>query len=119
MERIILEQFKLVTDESIFLALTPEEATLLFYSWGLAMAQSLTIDEINVLANGLFEAAQIMFVIASYRTLINDAIEAQQDKKQTEKAKEGQKSAEKLESDIEELQEQIKSLQRQIDGLKK
>jgi septal ring factor EnvC (AmiA/AmiB activator) len=114
-----LEQFKLISDESIFLELTPEEATLLFYFWGLVMAQSLTIDELNVLANGLFETAQVMFVIASYRTLINDAIQAQQNKEQAEKAQEEQKSVEQLESDIKELQDQIKYLQRQIDELNK
>lgn len=114
-----MEQFKLISDESIFLELTPEEATLFFYFLGLVMAQSLTIDELNVLANGLFETAQVMFVIASLRTLINDAIQAQQNKEQAEKAQEEQKSGEKLESDIKELQDQIKCLQRQIDGLKK
>jgi predicted ribosome quality control (RQC) complex YloA/Tae2 family protein len=118
MEWNILEQFKLVPDESIFLDLTPEEVALIFTLWGLVAAQSLTIDELNVLANGLFETAQIMFVIASQRTLINDAIQAQQDKKETEKAKEEQNLTEKLESEIKKLQDQIKHLQKQIDELK-
>lgn len=114
-----MEQFKLVPEESIFLELTPEEATLLFYFWGLVMAQSLTIDELNVLANGLFETAQVMFVIASYRTLINDTIQAQQNKAQNEKTQEEEKSTERLEIDIKVLQDQIKCLQRQIDELSK
>ncbi|MBU2699985.1 hypothetical protein Ga0466249_001077 [Sporomusaceae bacterium BoRhaA] len=53
------------------------------------MAQSLTIDELNVLANGLFET------------------------------KEEEKSTKKLEIDIKALQDQIKCLQRQTDELSK
>ncbi len=111
-----MEQFKLVSAESVFLGLTPEEATLFFYLWGILIAPELTIDEINVLANGLFETAQVLFVIASYRTLINDAIQAQQDKQATQA--EG-KSDTKLELKIKELQDQILHLQNQIDELQK
>jgi septal ring factor EnvC (AmiA/AmiB activator) len=114
-----LEEFKLVPAESIFFDLTPEEVTLFFYVLGLNVAQSLTIDELNVLANGLFELAQVLFVIASQRTLINDAIKAQQEKDDADKAKEEKKSAEKLESDVKKLQDKIAYLQKQIDELKK
>ena len=74
-----MEQFKLVPDESIFFALTPEEITLYFFILGFAVSETLTIDELNVLANGLFEWAQVLFVIASQRTLINDALQAQEE----------------------------------------
>jgi predicted ribosome quality control (RQC) complex YloA/Tae2 family protein len=114
-----LEEFKLVSDESIFSDLTPEETTLVFYILGIAFSQSLTIDEINVLANGLFEMAQVLFIIASQRTLINDAIKAQQDKEDAEKAKEEKKSVERLESEIKKLQDYIENMQKQIDELKK
>lgn len=113
-----MEKFKLVPEQSIFLDLTPEQGTLFFYLLGLAVAPELTIDELNVLANGLFETAQILFTIASYRTLINDIIQAQQDKQATKQAQAGQKFAEKLASEIKKLQEQIKHLQNQIDELK-
>jgi hypothetical protein len=109
MEWKVLEEFKLVPDESIFFNLTPDEATLLFYVLGITIAQSLTIDELNILANGLFETAQVLFVIASQRTLINDAIKAQQEKEDTEK----------LELEIKKLQNKIEHLQKQIDVLKK
>jgi len=114
-----LEEFKLVTDEPIFSDLTPEETTLFFYLLGIAFSQSLTIDELNVLANGLFETAQIMFVIASKRTLINDAIKSQQEKLDTEKGKDEKKSIAKLELEIKKLQDYIKDMQKQIDELKK
>lgn len=114
-----LEKFKLVPDESIFLGLTPEEATLVFYLLGITFAQSLTIDELNLLANGLFETAQVMFVIASSRTLINDAIEAQQKKEDTEKEKIEKKSVGELEAEIKKLQDHIENMQKQIDELKR
>lgn len=104
-----MEKFEVVSTESIFLDLTPEEVSLLFYVLGIAIAQSLTIDELNLLANGLFETAQVMFVIASQRSLINDAIDALQEKEDIEKAK----------SDVEKLQDKIEYLQKQIDELKK
>jgi len=114
-----LEELKLVADEPIFSELTPEETTLFFYLLGIAFAQPLTIDELNVLANGLFEMAQVMFVIASKRTLINDAIKAQQEKVDAEKGKDEKKSIEKLESEIKKLHDHIKNMQKQIDELKK
>ncbi len=104
-----MEKFEVVSEESIFLNLTPEEVTLLFFVLGITIAQSLTIDELNILANGLFETAQVMFVIASQRSFINDAIDALQEKEDIEKAK----------SDVEKLQEKIEYLQKQIDELKK
>ena len=104
-----MEKFEVVSAESIFLNLTPEEVSLLFFVLGIAIAQSLTIDELNLLANGLFETAQVMFVIASQRSLINDAIDALQEKENIEKAK----------SDVEKLQDKIEYLQKQIDELKK
>lgn len=119
MEWKILEEYKSVPDESIFFDLTPEEITLLFYLLGLAASKSLTIDELNILANGLFETAQVMFVIASQRSLLNDAIEAQQNKEASKKAQEEKQSAENLTLEIQKLQNKIEYLQKQIDELKK
>ena len=113
-----MEKFKLVPEQSIFLDLTPEQSTLFFYLWGIVVAPELTIDELNVLANGLFETAQILFIIASYRTLINDTIQAQQDKQAAEQAQADQQFVEKLTAEIGKLQDQIKYLQQQIDQLK-
>lgn len=104
-----MEKFEVVSEDSIFLDLTPEEVALLFFILGIVISQSLTIDDLNLLANGLFETAQVMFVIASQRSLINDAIDALQEKEDIEKAK----------SDVEKLQDQIEYLQKQIDELKK
>jgi hypothetical protein len=119
MEWDMVEQFKLVPEESIFFDLTPEESALLFYVLGLAASQSLSIDELNLLANGLFETAQVMFVIASHRSLINDVIQEQEDKQAAAKAKEEQQSAEKLQLEVKKLQDQINNLQKQIDLLNK
>lgn len=114
-----MEEYKSVPDESIFFDLTPEEITLLFYALALSASKSLTIAELNVLANGLFETAQVMFVIASQRTLLNEAMEAQQNKEASEKAQEEKKSAENLMVEIQKLQNKIEYLQKQIDELKK
>lgn len=116
MEWKVLEEFKeTAPDESIFLNLTPEEITLLFYVLALAISQPLTIDELNVLANGLFETAQIMFVIAAQRSLLNDVIIAQQEKAVVEEEK---KTAHTLEYEVKKLQKQIEYLQKQINELK-
>lgn len=109
MEWNVLKKFEVVSDESIFSNLTPDEVALLFFVLGITIAQSLTIDELNLLANGLFETAQVLFVIASQRTLINDAIDALQEKEDIEKTK----------SDVEKLLDKIEYLQKQIDELKK
>lgn len=114
-----MEEFKLLPDKSVFIGLSPEEVTLIFYVAGLNLAKSLTIDELNVLANGLFEMAQVMFVIASQRILINDAIVAQKLKEDAEKIKEDKKSAVNLEFKVKTLQDQIEYLQKQIDVFKK
>ena len=74
----------MVPEQSIIFDLNPNEATLLFYLLGLLWAQSLTIDELYLLGNGLFEIAQVMFIIAAQRTLLNDAMKAQQEKENTE-----------------------------------
>ena len=111
-----MEEFKLVPEESIFFNLTPEEISLYFFLLGLAVSETLTIDELNVLANGLFEWAQVMFVIASQRTLISDAIQAQ---KEAAKTKEDKTSVEDFASEIKQLREQCKHLQEQIDQLNK
>jgi hypothetical protein len=105
----VLEEFKVVSDESIFLDLTPEEVTLLFFILGITISQSLTIDDLNTLANGLFETAQVMFLIAAQRSFINDLINAQQEKE----------DAAKLKSEIQKLQDKIEYLQKQLDELKK
>lgn len=115
----MLEQYKQLADESILINLTPEEISLLFYVLGVTFTQSLTIDEINTLANGLFETAQVMFVIAAQRTLINDAIDAQQEKADTEKAEKEKSSVEKLELEVRKLQDKIEYLQNQMDHLKR
>ncbi|MBP2659516.1 MAG: hypothetical protein H6Q69_2548 [Firmicutes bacterium] len=107
-----MEKFEEVPDQSLFFDLTPEEISLLFYLVGITIAQSLTIDELNVLANGLFETAQVMFVIASQRSLLNDAISAQQDEEE-------KKSTEKLELEVKKLQDKIEHLQKQINELKR
>lgn len=114
-----MEEFKLVPDESILFDLTPEEITLLFYFLGAIISPSFTIDELNVLGNALFEMAEVLIVIAAQRTLINDAIKAQQEKEDAEKAKEEKKSAEKLESEFKKLENKIKHMQKEIDELKK
>jgi predicted ribosome quality control (RQC) complex YloA/Tae2 family protein len=113
----VLEEFKLVPDESILFDLTPDEVTLLFYVAALSISPSLTIDELNVLANGLFLMAQVMFTITSQRTLLNDAIKAEKEK--DEQAKDDKKSVEKLESEIKKIQDQIENIQKQIKELKK
>lgn len=103
-----MEKFETVSDESIFLNLTPEELTLIFYILGIIVAQSLTIDDLNTLANGLFLTAQVLFLIAAQRTFINDLINAHQEKEDAEKTK----------LDLQELQDKIESLQKQIGELK-
>ena len=114
-----VEQFALIPEESIFLDLTPEESALFFFILGLVISQSLSIDELNLLANGLFETAQIMFVIASHRTLINDVLEAQADKEKgkTEHTKPDPRSAPNMQSELKKLQDQINHLQKQIEAL--
>jgi len=109
------EQFKEVPSESIFYEITPEESSILFYFLGLVISEKLTIDELNLLANGLFETAQVMFIIASHRQMLNDALQAQQDKQDAQKAAE---SAESMKQEITELKLQIRQLQKQIDQLK-
>lgn len=115
----LLEEFRVIPDESVLFDLSPEEVTLLFYALGLAIAPSLTIDELNVIANGLFLVAQVLFTIASQRTLLNDAIKAQEEKEASEKSKEDKKSVEKLESEMKKLKAQIENLQKQIKELSK
>lgn len=109
------ERFKEVPSESIFYEITPEESSILFYFLGLVISEKLTIDELNLLANGLFETAQVMFIIASHRQMLNDALQAQQDKKDAEEAAASTKS---MKQEITELKQQIRQLQKQIDQLK-
>lgn len=114
-----MEEFKSVPDESVLFDLTPEEVALIFFLLGLAFSPALTIDELNTLANGLLEMAQVFLVIAAQRTLINEAIAAQQEKKDAKKAKEETKSVEQLESEIKKLHDHIENMQKQITELKK
>jgi len=109
------EQFKEVPSESIFYEITPEESSILFYFLGLVISEKLTIDELNLLANGLFETAQVMFIIASHRQMLNDALQAQLDKKDEKAAA---ASAESMKREVTELKQQIRQLQRQIDQFK-
>ena len=123
-----MEKFKTTPDESIFLDLTPEDVVFLFFYLGIAISQSLTINELNVIANGLFETAQVLFTISAQRKLINGCIEEQQ--KQQEKEKEKQTKPSKPEQSeqettvrdlsaiIKNLQMQVAHLQEQIDELK-
>ena len=123
-----MEKFKTTPDESIFLDLTPEDVVFLFFYLGIAISQSLTINELNVIANGLFETAQVLFTISAQRELINGCIEEQQ--KQQEKEKEKQTKPSKPEQSeqettvrdlsaiIKNLQMQVAHLQEQIDELK-
>ncbi|MBP2654474.1 MAG: hypothetical protein H6Q73_2043 [Firmicutes bacterium] len=60
-----MEEFKSASYDSIFSHSTPNEITLFFFLLGLSVEQSLTIDELNSLANGLFLMAQVMFTIAA------------------------------------------------------
>jgi hypothetical protein len=113
-----LEEFEQVPDESIFFDITPNEATLFFFVLGLAVSEALTIDEINVLASGLFETAQVMFVIAAQRTLLNDRIEILQEKAAAEKPQKEHTTVQELEFKIKKLQDQIDLLQKQMKGLK-
>lgn len=120
-------EFPQGSDETVLLDLTPEEVTLVFYLLGLASAKSLTINEINVLANGLFLTAQVMFVISAQRTLINDVVKevkeaAEKDKQEKEdKKKEKQEKdiIEKMESNIRSFQKQIELMQKQLNELKR
>jgi hypothetical protein len=114
-----LEGYKITPDTSIFLDLTPDEVTLLFYVLALSASKSLTVDEVNILANSLFETAQVLFVIASQRTLLNNALKAQQEKEAAAKEKEKPKSAENWESEARKLQDRIGHLQQELDLLKK
>ena len=109
------ELFKTVPAESIFFEITPQESALFFYFLGAVISEKMTIDELNLLANGLFETAQVLFIIASHRQLLNDVLQAQQDKKDAEEAA---ASAESMKREITELKQQIRQLQKQMEQLK-
>lgn len=111
-----MDEYKTAPDESIFLDLSPDEASLLFYVFGVAISQSLTIDELNLLGNGLFEMAQVMLVIAAQRTLLNDAMSAKQEESDDQTKEE--KSSQEWMAEIKKLQDQIELLQKQIDELR-
>lgn len=111
-----MNEYKTAPDESIFLDLSPDEASLLFYVLGVAISQSLTIDELNLLGNGLFEMAQVMLVIAAQRTLLNDAMSAKQEESDSQVKEE--KSPQEWMTEIKKLQDQIELLQKQIDELR-
>ncbi|WP_371368157.1 hypothetical protein SRRS_18280 [Sporomusa rhizae] len=141
-----MEEFREIPGESILFELSPEELTVFFFALGLTIAQSLTIDELNVLGNGFFLVAQALFTISSQRTLLNDFIKAQQEKELAEKEKElpkkdkktiekekksdeedfseppnrekSNKSIRNLESKLKKLQDQIEIIQKQIEELK-
>lgn len=112
-----MEEFNLIPDESVFFDFTPEEVSLVFYLWGLLVTPSLTIDELNVLGNGLFLLAQVLFTIATQRTLLNDSVKAQ--KETFKQPKEDGKSVENLELEIKKLQEQIEKMQKKIEKFEK
>lgn len=111
----LVERFQEVPSESIFYEITPEESSILFYFLGLVISEKLTIDELNLLANGLFETAQVMFIIASHRQMLNDVLQARQDKQDAE---ESAAAAESMKREITELKQQIRQLQKQIAELK-
>lgn len=105
-----MSEYETTPDESIFLDLSPNEASLLFFVLGVAISQSLTIDELNLLGNGLFEMAQVMLVIAAQRTLLNDA--------KSDNQTQEEKSPQDWLTEIKKLQVQIELLQKQIDELR-
>lgn len=105
--------YKTTPDESFLFDLSPNEASLFFYVLGFTVAQSLTIDELNLLGNGLLEMAQVMIVIAAQRTLLNDANQEESDSQTKE-----EKSPQDWMTEIEKLQDQIELLQKQIDELR-
>jgi predicted RNase H-like nuclease (RuvC/YqgF family) len=114
---------------------TPNEIALLAFLLGFTLAEPLTIEEQNVLGNFFFETGQILFTIASQRTLLEAIQKEQQKEASTDKNQENQShshkkqadqtSEEKIQQQIEqmlnqnqELQRQIQQLQEQIDQLK-
>jgi predicted RNase H-like nuclease (RuvC/YqgF family) len=118
---------------------TPNEIALLAFLFGFTLAEPLTIEEQNVLGNFFFETGQILFTIASQRTLLEAIQKEQQKEASTDKDKDKDKdnqnhnhkkqadqtSEEKIQQQIEqmlnqnqELQRQIQQLQDQIDQLK-
>lgn len=115
----LLEEFKVVPEESVLFDLSPDEISLLFYILGIGLAQSLTIDEIRILGTGLFLTGEVLLTILAQRLLFNDALEAQQADKTTEKANQEKKSIEELQYQNKKLQNQIQHLQQQVDQLMK
>lgn len=87
---------------------TPDEMALLGVILGFALANPLTIEQQNVLGNVLFEAGEIIIVIAAQRTLLESIKNEQQN----------QKPSENVQSEIEQMQNQIHQLQNQIEQLK-
>lgn len=119
-----MEEYKLVPEKSGFQEFSPEDISLFFFVEALGISTLFTIDELNVLANGLFEMAQVLFVIASHRTLINDIIKKKQEEQEKQKEvakkeKEEKTSTSQLQSAVEKLQETVKQMQQQINELKK
>ncbi len=86
--------------EKLFTNLTPDEIATLGLSLGLALAKSLTLDELRVLGNVLSETGGVLLVIAAQRALL-EAQKTQQNQNSTH-----------------DLQAQIQYLQNQIDHLK-
>jgi predicted RNase H-like nuclease (RuvC/YqgF family) len=106
-----------VDELSLFNA-TPDEMALLGVILGFTLAKPLTINELNVFGNVLFEAGEILLVIAAQRTLI-ESINKDQEKQDNKTGQAAQKSSEDVHSKIEQLQQQIHQLQNQLEQLKK
>jgi hypothetical protein len=95
-------------DEPSLFNATPDEMALFAAILGFVLAKPLTIDEQNVLGNVLFEAGEVLIVIAAQRTLLESIKKKQQN----------QNSNENTQLQIEQIQNQINQLQNQIDQLK-
>lgn len=113
----LLDEFKLLPEESVFFDLGPDEVTLIFYILGIGLAQSLTMDELRILGSGFFLMGEVLLTILAQRLLINDALAVQQEYEATEKAKQDKKAIEELRSQNEIFQKQIQRLQQQVDQL--
>jgi len=109
-----LEEFKVVSAESAFLDLSPDEITLLSYIIGIGLAQALPIDELRVLGGCFFLTGEVILTIVAQRVLINDALAAQQEENATGQVNQ---SIKELQFQNQSLQNQIQQLQQQIDQL--
>lgn len=105
-----MEQYKVLTRQSVFSDVTPDELSLLVYLIGICLAQSLTIDELRVMGSSFFLTGEVLLTIAAQRVLLNDELTAMQNHQEPQ-------STEELQAQIKKLQSQIQHLQQQLDLL--